>query len=136
MGSGYETPRRAEEDGLSTLQLPQGLITASRVTYLNRVAVIDLTTSRTDQAITEAVEASVEHGALIIVLDAINTPDPPAGFVDALVAAVQDFARVGGHVIVVNAPAELVPDLRFLGIDAASSDDLSLDPRGLPTQRQ
>lgn len=100
-------------------------VTVSKVTQLHRVAVIELSAAGGapfDDAMTAAASQ-----ARIIVIDCLQCHELPREFIEALADLQVRLAPQGGHLIVVNAPDDAIADLRFVGIDAATTTDLRFE---------
>lgn len=104
-------------------------VTVSKVTQLHRVAVIELSAGG-GAPFENAMNAAASQ-ARIIVIDCLQCADLPRTFIERLANLQTSLAPHGGHLIVVNAPDQAMTDLRFLGIDAATTTDLRFD---LPTR--
>jgi hypothetical protein len=100
-------------------------VSVSKVTLLHRVAVIELAAAEGGD-FAEAIEVASTR-ARIIVIDALHRAVLPHPFIDALSQTQTELSPQGGHLIVVNVPDDTIADLRFLGIDAATTTDLRFE---------
>jgi hypothetical protein len=101
-------------------------VTVSKVTQLHRVAVVELS-SDNGASFDDAIQAARSQSR-IIVIDCVARHDLPREFIDDLAGIQGELRPDGGHLIVVNAPDTAIRDLRFLGIDAATTTDLRFEP--------